>query len=91
MSISSPPPNPSLTDVPLALILRRYLSVLLFVIGNYLYWAGGGFSDSLCRKFWFIPVIVKCTRLSPKFRRFTNLPHFPGLQAMVVQVILGWR
>jgi len=43
--------------------LPRYISLLLSVFGSYLFWGGDGFSESLCRRFLFLPVFFKCTQL----------------------------
>ena len=48
----------------LAPVLSRYISVLVFIIGNYLHWAGDRFSEHYCRGFWFLPAVFKCTQLT---------------------------
>lgn len=72
-------------------VTPRYISVLVFIIGNYVQWGGATFSESFCRGFWFLPAVFKCMRLPLGLRRLIDVSRSPGLQAMVVQVILGWR
>ena len=54
-------------------MLPRYVSVLVFIIGNYLHWAGDEFSENFCRRFWFLPAVFKCMRPSLIFRLLVDV------------------
>jgi hypothetical protein len=43
--------------------LFRYISVVLFITGSYVFWAGGQLSDAECRYLSPVPVALKCAHL----------------------------
>jgi hypothetical protein len=55
------------------------------------FWAGGELSDAECRRLSLVPPAFKCAQAFVVDSNPKLLTRGLGLQAMVVQLIMGWR
>jgi hypothetical protein len=82
----------SSTHTILFLHLCSYVSVILLITGSYVFWSGTQFSNETCRRLSPLPTVFKCPQILPANPDlWLNYLSILGLQAMIVQVIMGWR